>query len=124
MAAVNQQQREQWNDGKQARLWPKRERITTCATGPLLNLLSPQPGERMLEIGCGGGLVAIEAAKAVAPSGRVVGFDLSAPLAKLATSRAQAAGVANVRFVVGDAQVDDIPDAPFDATMSQFGVMF
>src|SRR5438105_4291389 len=124
MGAVNQQQREQWNDENQATLWPKRERITTCVTRPLLDLLSLQPGERVLEIGSGGGLAAIEAANAVAPSGEVVGFDLSAPLANLATKRAAEAGVPNVRFVVGDAQVDDIPGAPFDAVISQFGVMF
>src|SRR5207302_291610 len=113
MGAVNQQQREQWNDENQATLWPKRERITTCVTRPLLDLLALQPGERVLEIGAGGGLAAIEAANAVAPSGEVVGFDLSAPLVNLATNRAAEADVPNVRFVVGDAQVDDIPGAPF-----------
>src|SRR5205823_5753396 len=91
--AVNQQQREQWNDENQATLWPKRERITTCVTRPLLDLLALQPGERVLEIGSGGGLAAIEAANAVAPSGEVVGFDLSAPLVNLATNRAAEAGV-------------------------------
>jgi SAM-dependent methyltransferase len=122
--AVNQQQREQWNVARQAAEWPKRERITTCVTAPLLELLALQRGERVLEVGCGGGLAAIEAARVVAPSGEVVGFDISAPLAKLATSRATAARTPNVRFLVGDAQVDDIPAAPFDAAMSQFGVMF
>ena len=124
MAAVNQQQREQWNAENQAKLWPKRERITACVTTPLLDLLALQQGERVLEIGCGGGLAAIEASKAVAPAGEVVGFDISAPLTQLATSRARATGSRNVRFVVGDAQVDEIPGAPFDAAMSQFGVMF
>src|SRR2546423_1224449 len=53
---VNQQQREQWNAEDQARLWPKRERITTCVTRPLLDHLALEPGERVLEIGSGGGL--------------------------------------------------------------------
>ena len=124
MVAVNQQQREQWNAENQAKLWPKRERITNCVTPPLLDLLALQPGERVLEIGCGGGLAALEGAKHVGPSGEVVGLDISTPLVNLASSRAEAGGVRNVRFLTGDAQVDGVPGAAFDAAMSQFGVMF
>ena len=124
MTAANQQQREQWNAPNQARVWPRRERITTCVTAPLLEALKLGDGERVLEIGSGGGVAAIEAAKIVAPGGRVVGFDLSAPLVELASDRARGAGMANIEFFAGDAQTDDIPRAPFDAVMSQFGVMF
>jgi len=121
---ANQSQREQWNADAQVRNWPKRERVTTAITAPLLELLAPQPGERLLEVGSGGGLAAIEAARAVGPAGAVTGFDLSAGLCALATQRAAGASLANLRFVAGDAQVDTIPGAPFDAAMSQFGVMF
>lgn len=121
---ANKQQREQWNDRVQATRWPKRERITTCVTGPLLDWVDLKPGERVLEVGSGGGLAAIEAAKRVAPSGRAVGFDLSGPLVELAKQRAAAAKAANAEFFAGDAQTDDIPGGPFDAVMSQFGVMF
>lgn len=121
---ANEAQRAQWNAEHQATTWPKRERLTTEVTPRLLRELAPQPGERILEIGSGGGLAAMAIARAVAPAGAVVGFDLSAPLVGLATSRAADAGLANVRFVAGDAQTDDIPGGPFDAATSQFGVMF
>jgi len=120
----NERQREQWNADHQVRNWPKRERVTTVVTPSLIAALGLEPGERVVDIGCGGGLAAIEAARAVGAAGSVTGFDLSEGFVRLATERAAAAGAGNVRFAAGDAQVDDIPGAPFDAAMSQFGVMF
>ncbi len=122
--SVNQAQFDQWNDESQVRTWPRRERITTPVTPLLIDLLAPQPGERILDIGSGGGLAALDVARAVGAGGIVVGFDISAPLVGLATGRAAKANVVNVRFVAGDAQTDEIPNGPFDAAMSQFGVMF
>ena len=121
---VNQAQRDQWNAENQARTWPRRERVTSSMTPLLLGLLSPQPGERILDIGSGGGLAGLDVARAVGASGTVVGFDISAPLVALATQRAAEAGIVQARFIAGDAQTDNIPHAPFDAVMSQFGVMF
>jgi SAM-dependent methyltransferase len=121
---TNQAQREQWNSDEQVRNWPKRERITTTITAPLIAKLALRPGERVADIGCGGGLAAIEAARAVGDAGHVTGFDISDGLVRLAQQRAAEASVANVQFVAGDAQTDDIPGAPFDAAMSQLGVMF
>jgi SAM-dependent methyltransferase len=121
---ANQAQREQWNNESQVRNWPKRERVTANVTPSLIAAVAPKAGERLIDVGCGGGLAAIEAARAVGPSGAVTGFDISAGLVRLAAQRASEASVPNVRFVSGDAQVDDIPGAPFDAAMSQFGVMF
>ncbi|MGI8927555.1 MAG: class I SAM-dependent methyltransferase [Tepidiformaceae bacterium] len=121
---ANQAQRERWNDEGFARSWPKRERFTTAITPALLEAAALRPGERVLEIGSGGGLAAIAAARAVAPGGDVTGFDLSAPLTKMASARAAEAGLANARFVSGDAQVDELPAGPFDVAISQFGVMF
>ncbi len=120
----NEAQRRQWNTELQVRTWPKRERITTAITPILLAALSLRLGERVVDIGCGGGLAALDAARAVGPSGAVTGFDLSNGLVEFASARAKEASLANVRFVAGDAQVDAIPGAPFDAAMSQFGVMF
>lgn len=122
--SANQAQRDQWNAESQARMWPHRERVTSSITPLLLGLLSPQPGARVLDIGSGGGIAALDVARAVGANGTVVGFDISAPLVALATQRAAEAGIAQARFIAGDAQTDKIPHAPFDAVMSQLGVMF
>jgi SAM-dependent methyltransferase len=60
----------------------------------------------------------------VAPDGSVLGLDVSGPMLAMAITRARAAGLENVRFERGDAQVHALPDAGFDALVSRFGVMF
>jgi SAM-dependent methyltransferase len=122
--AANQAQRDRWNAESQVTTWPRRERITKPVTPLLLDALALRSGESVLDVGCGGGLSAMDAARAVAPTGKVTGFDLSGPLVRLATQRAKEAHIENVRFVAGDAQTDAIPGGQFDAVMSQFGVMF
>jgi ubiquinone/menaquinone biosynthesis C-methylase UbiE len=124
MASPNKAEFDRWNADDQVRGWPKREQVTICVTPALLEALALKPGERVLDIGAGGGLAAMEAARAVGEGGSVTGFDISVGLTKLANARAAEASSKNVRFVAGDAQVDDIPGAPFDVAMSQFGVMF
>ncbi len=84
--------------------------------------LSPQPGERILDIGCGAGATSLALAGAVGPAGRVVGVDVSRPL--LAVAEARGAAVANLRFVEADAQVHAFDQGGFDAAFSRFGVMF
>ena len=122
---TNERERQRWNEPGLAASWPRRgESVTGLTTAPLLELLALQPGERVLDVGCGGGLLAMESARAVGPTGSVAGFDISGPLAQLATGRAREAALTNVTFTVGDAQMDDIAGGPFDALESQFGVMF
>lgn len=121
---ANAQQREHWNNSHLAEAWPKRERLTSTVTPVLLDALALQPGERVLDIGCGGGTAALRAAGPVGSAGAVVGVDLSEPLIGLARGRATEAGLRNVAFQVADAQTDRFEGAPFDAAMSQLGVMF
>jgi len=87
-----------------------------------LTALAPQPGERVLDIGCGGGETALDLAWAVAPDGTVIGVDLSA--AVLAFAQRAAKRCERVRFVQADAQVFPFEPASFDAAFSRFGVMF
>ena len=107
--STNEAQRAVWNTPDQAEVWQRRERVTNSITKPLLERLGATAGERVLDIGCGGGLAAIEVAKAVGADGSMLGFDLSAPLVGLSTRRAAEAGAGNVQFVAGDAQTDHIP---------------
>jgi SAM-dependent methyltransferase len=120
----NAAERRRWNDPEWVRRWLARERLTDFTTGALLTHLAPEPGERVLEVGCGTGRLSAVLAGRLGDGGSVVGVDLSEPLVGLARERAAAADLANATFVVGDAQVDGVPGGPFDAATSQFGVMF
>jgi SAM-dependent methyltransferase len=84
--------------------------------------LAPRPGERVLDIGCGGGETALDLARAVAPDGTVMGIDLSA--AVLAFAERAAISCSRVRFVHADAQAFPFAARSFDAAFSRFGVMF
>ena len=121
---TNQAERKRWNDPFWSEFWPKRERFTESVTPLLLRALALRSGERVLDVGCGGGPATSAAAAAVGSAGRVVGADISVPLIELARSRARAAGTKNVSFQIKDVQQDRIDEGPFDVAMSQFGVMF
>ncbi len=121
---TNEAERRRWNDQRWAQAWPKREVLTDAVTAYVLEALAPVPGERVLDVGSGGGRTSVAVAAAVEPGGSVVGADISAPLVALATQRAAQAGASNVSFTVADVQTDPLPGGPFDAAVSQFGVMF
>lgn len=84
--------------------------------------LDPRPGERILDIGCGTGATSRALAARVAPSGSVLGVDISARF--LEAARARHHGTPNLAFHLGDAGSESLPGAPFDAAFSRFGVMF
>ena len=121
---TNQAERERWNDPFWSEHWPKRERFTESVTPLLLRALELKPGERVLDIGCGGGPATSAAAAMVGNAGQAVGADISVPLVDLARKRAAASGAGNISFQVKDVQQDRVDGGPFDAAMSQFGVMF
>jgi SAM-dependent methyltransferase len=73
--------------------------------------LNPQPGQHLLDAGCGVGDVARELAAAVAPGGEVVALDYSA--STLAAARERHAG-GEIRYVTGDVSALDLPSGSFD----------
>jgi SAM-dependent methyltransferase len=83
-----------------------------------------QPGERVLDIGCGNGSTTIEAATRVRPGGVAVGVDVSPPMLAFAHRRASASGVTEATFVQADAQVHAFDRGSFDAVISRNGLMF
>jgi SAM-dependent methyltransferase len=123
-AVANETESRRWNDQRWTDAWPSRERLTDAVSPFLVTAANPRPGQRVNDIGCGGGALTITLAQAVGSEGEVVGYDISAPLLALATRRSAEAGVANVRFVEADVQAGDWGDASADLAVSQFGVMF
>lgn len=83
-----------------------------------------QPGERVVDIGCGGGASSRAIAARVAPGGRVMGVDISQALVAECVRRAMAAGLTNLGFIAADAASVQTAAAPFDRLHSRFGSMF
>lgn len=83
-----------------------------------------QKGDKVLDIGCGFGETALEIAEMVGPAGEVLGIDCTDAFLDIANEERDQAGLANVRYLVGDAQVCDLPEGYFDVAYSRFGVMF
>ena len=86
----------------------------------LVRRLGLGPGERVLDVACGTGNVALPAARAGAT---VTGLDFAPNLLAQARERATAAGLA-IRFDEGDAEALPYADGAFDVVTSAFGVMF
>jgi SAM-dependent methyltransferase len=89
-----------------------------------IDVLQPVAGEHIIDIGCGCGQTSLALAARVAPSGSVVGIDLSRPMLEVARQRPRPAANLRVDFRQLDAQNGDIGRAVFDAAFSRFGVMF
>jgi SAM-dependent methyltransferase len=83
-----------------------------------------QPGERVLDVGCGGGENSLAIARLVGPDGSVTGLDISEALVAACAARARAEGITNATFVAGDAGSASLSPAGFDRLFSRFGVMF
>lgn len=83
-----------------------------------------RPGERVLDLACGTGLVTLAAARAVAPSGHALGTDLSGEMVALAAQQAQQQGVSNADFVRMDAEQLAVADGSVDAVLCSLGLMY
>ncbi len=114
-----------WN-GKGGHTWVARQEHTditlTPVTDALLAFAAPRSGERVVDIGCGCGEPTLEFARAVGPSGRVAGFDISGPMLAEGERRARTAGIANVDWRQADPGVAALDE--YDLLTSAFGVMF
>ena len=80
-------------------------------------------GDAVFDVGCGCGTTTLDIGKRVAPRGRVLGVDISAPMLAVARRNATASGTANVQFEVADAQSRTFA-SDFDAVVSRLGIMF
>jgi ubiquinone/menaquinone biosynthesis C-methylase UbiE len=125
-AAIKAQQREQWSSAAEGwrEHWGAFERAAQPLSDRLIQLARVGPGQRLLDIATGIGEPAMTAAKAVGPSGKVVAVDQAPQMLAVARERAQAAGVQNIEFVEGDAEIVDLPPDSFDAAVCRWGLFF
>lgn len=111
---------EAWR-GETGRRWAARAAAMEGLLGPAgrlgIDRLAPQPGARILDLGCGAGQTTCELARRGA---QATGVDISPDL--IAMARAQE-GAETVRFVLGDAASTQF-DTPFDGLYSRCGAMF
>ena len=93
------------------------------AHSTLLARAALQPGEDVLDVACGTGLVTFPAAERVAPTGRVVGVDIAEKMVATARALAHERGVTNAEFArCGAEELDVAP--PFDAALCSLGLMY
>ena len=114
-----------WN-GPGGQRWADRQAAQDILLRPVLDILidraRPQAGERIIDVGCGSGASSIALAEKVAPTGHVLGVDVSGPM--LTRARQSAPKELPVEFVLADATVYPLEPASFDLLASRFGVMF
>jgi arsenite methyltransferase len=77
-----------------------------------------QPGETVLDIGCGAGFDSFIAARQVGEAGRVISIDMTPAMLDKAAAGAREAGIANIEFREGLAEVLPIQDASIDVVIS------
>jgi len=89
----------------------------------MLDAVSPQPGERVLELAAGLGETGMLAAEQVAPLGGVIISDQAEAMLEGARARAGELGLSNVEFQVLGAEWIDLPLASVDVVLCRWGYM-
>jgi SAM-dependent methyltransferase len=114
-----------WN-GPSGQRWAKRQEELDTLMRPVmiaaLERAAVQPGEHVVDIGCGCGATTIELGTRVGPAGRVLGLDVSQPMLARAAERLPPG--LPVEFVLADATTYAFPRADVDLLFSRLGVMF
>ncbi len=91
----------------------------------LVELAAPTAGMRILDAATGTGLAAIAAARAVGPTGQVVGVDISAGMLARARQAIDAAGLTTIELVRADATtLPQFGDGSFDLVLCSAGLLY
>jgi ubiquinone/menaquinone biosynthesis C-methylase UbiE len=114
-----------WN-GPGGQRWLNRQQVHDALLAPIGDVLlarsGARAGETVLDIGCGCGATAIALAHRVAPTGHVLGIDVSGPM--LERARQLAPANLPVEFALADATTYAFHPGQADLLCSRFGVMF
>lgn len=126
MTETNRAQAEYWASAAGHKWIEHENALDTAMAGMLERVLETAAiteNDRVLDIGCGTGASTLEAAKR-APSGKVLGVDISEPLLDRARSRSKAERLNNVSFLLADAQTHNFSGKVFDVLVSRIGMSF
>ena len=125
MTKDNTTQIEFWNS-ETGHNWVTHDALMEAMLQPLgetvIESLAPQPGEHVLDIGCGCGHTSLSLAQRVSSEGSVTGIDISTPMLAVATHLA--AEHSSIQFTEADAQTHAFEPERYDVVFSRFGVMF
>ena len=86
--------------------------------GNPLGIRSLQPGESVLDLGSGAGFDAFLAARAVGPTGRVIGVDMTPEMVRAARANLAKSGRTNVEFRLGEIESLPVADDSIDVILS------
>lgn len=96
--------------------------IAAPVSGELLREAALKPGERVVDLACGTGVITRAAAERVGATGSVTGVDLAPDM--LAVAAGTAAAGAPITWQQGDAASLPLPDESYDVVLCQMGLMF
>ena len=97
--------------------------IATPSSGELMQTADLQPGERVLDVACGTGLIARLAAERVGPTGSVTGVDVAPDMIEVARAT-PAPAAPEIDWRVGDAIALDLRDDSYDVVTCALGLQF
>lgn len=115
IAAMKEKQREGWPT------FAPLEMVTIPTAAKLVHFAGVKPGDAVLDVGCGTGVVAITARRLGA---KVTGMDLTPELLARAKEHVGVSGYGDVTLKEGDVEALPFADGEFDVVLSQFGHMF
>jgi arsenite methyltransferase len=92
--------------------------MASLGCGNPLAVADLHPGERVLDLGSGGGIDVLLSAKRVGPTGRAIGLDMTDEMLALAQRNAAEAGATNVEFLKGTIEAIPLPAESIDVVIS------
>src|SRR6266568_6192810 len=97
---------------------PQEAVLASLGCGNPLAVADLHEGERVLDLGSGGGIDVLLSARRVGPSGRAYGLDMTDEMLALARANAEKAGATNVEFLKGYLENIPLPDNSVDVIIS------
>lgn len=82
------------------------------------------PGQRILDVACGTGLATMAAAMVVGDTGRIIGIDIADKLLDVAKEKATSAGLSNIEYHMGDAEVLEFDNDSFDVVICASSIFY